>query len=552
MPYLGPVVAVDLARCAGLEVEDAATSVVFDRSLLDFAVAPGVTDGVAVDCAGSVRGLALVADDAGDAAHLVEVALPEPAPETDLTRVVVPVSLAGVAPDGDGAVMGEDAIARSRALALTITVADLLGAMEGVLDTTTDYARSERQQYGVPIGSFQAVQHLLAEARVLVEGSISVAQYAAWAVDALPPWTTPGRPARWPRRTAPERARTVCETAIQVHGGIGNTWECFVHVYLRRALLSSVLLGDEGHHLRGLGATYDWECDRGLRRLTRGSGVPDALRAWLVDNNPGLPASSTDDEYWAKQAEWHCSLFDGGFFALTWPKRIGGQELPPVYEVIVDEELAAAGAPPKPGLGYLIQGITRHGSDEICDRFLPALISGRDRWCQGFSEPDAGSDLASLRTRAVRDGDEYVIEGHKIWTSYSDVADWCMLLARTDPDVAKHKGISAFVVPMHQPGIEQRPLQMINGVTSEFGQVLFDGVRVPAANMIGEPGEGWALAMTVVSHEREPVELGYVARYSKSVKQLERRARRNRAATGPIRSRRSARRSSSRRCCDCT
>ncbi len=245
------------------------------------------------------------------------------------------------------------------------------------------------------------------------------------------------------------------------------------------------------------------------------------IRAWLAENNPGLPASSTDDEYWARQADWHCALFDAGFFALTWPKAIGGQDLPPVYEVIVDDELAAAGAPPKPGLGYLIQGITRHGSDEICERFLPALISGRDRWCQGFSEPDAGSDLASLRTRAVLDGDEFVIDGHKIWTSYSDVADWCLLLARTDPTVPKHKGISAFAVPMDQPGIEQRPLKMINGITSEFGQVSFDGARVPAANMIGEPGEGWALAMTVVSHEREPGELGYVARYTKSVKQLE-------------------------------
>jgi alkylation response protein AidB-like acyl-CoA dehydrogenase len=265
----------------------------------------------------------------------------------------------------------------------------------------------------------------------------------------------------------------------------------------------------------------DWETFVDFGDSPEEAAFRARLRAWLAEHNPGLPASSTDDEYWAHQAEWHCALFDGGFFALTWPKQYGGQELPPVYEVIVDEELAAAGAPPKPGLGYLIQGITRHGSSEICDRFLPALISGRDRWCQGFSEPDAGSDLASLRTRAVLDGDEYVIDGHKVWTSYSDVADWCILLARTDPTVPKHKGISAFAVPMDQPGIEQRPLKMINGITSEFGQVLFDGARVPAANMIGEPGEGWALAMTVVSHEREPSELGYVARYSKSVKQLE-------------------------------
>ena len=255
----------------------------------------------------------------------------------------------------------------------------------------------------------------------------------------------------------------MCETAIQVHGGIGNTWECFVHVYLRRALLSSALLGDEGHHLRALARRRVGERTVDFGDSPEEAAFRQRIRAWLSDNNPGLPASSTDDEYWARQAEWHCALFDAGFFALTWPKRIGGHELPPVYEVIVDEELAAAGAPPKPGLGYLIQGITRHGSDEICDRFLPALISGRDRWCQGFSEPDAGSDLASLRTRAVLDGDEYVIDGHKIWTSYSDVADWCLLLARTDPDVAKHKGISAFAVPMHQPGIEQRPLQMING-----------------------------------------------------------------------------------------
>ena len=125
-------------------------------------------------------------------------------------------------------------------------------------------------------------------------------------------------------------------------------------------------------------------------------------------------------------AAWHRSLYDAGFFGMSWPKAIGGQELPTVYEVIVDEELAAAGAPPRPSLGYLVQGILEHGSDEIKRRFLPGIVNGRDRWCQGFSEPDAGSDLASLRTRADRDGDDFVITGHKVWTSYSDEAEWCL------------------------------------------------------------------------------------------------------------------------------
>ena len=249
------------------------------------------------------------------------------------------------------------------------------------------------------------------------------------------------------------------------------------------------------------------------------------IRSWLAEQGDSVKRSHSDDGYWTMLGEWHQQLYEAGFFALTWPAKYGGRELPPVYEVIVDEELARAGAPPKPSLGYLIQGISHHGSEAIKDRFLPGLINGRDRWCQGFSEPDAGSDLASLRTTATLDGDEYVIDGHKIWTSYSDVAEWCIVLARTDPDVPKHKGLSAFAVPMHQPGIEQRPLKMINGITTEFGQVAFDGARVPAANMIGEPGEGWRLAMTIVSHEREPAELGFASRYLKAVQDLEATAR---------------------------
>jgi alkylation response protein AidB-like acyl-CoA dehydrogenase len=249
------------------------------------------------------------------------------------------------------------------------------------------------------------------------------------------------------------------------------------------------------------------------------------LRAWLAGHNPGLPPSSTSDEYWAAQATWHQSLYDAGFFGLSWPKEIGGHELPTVYDVILDEEIAKAGAPPRPSLGYLVHGILRHANDDIKARFLPALVSGRDRWCQGFSEPEAGSDLASLKTRAVLEGDEYVVHGHKVWTSHSDAADWCFLLARTDPDVPKHRGLSAFALPMRQPGIQQKPLRMINGITREFGEVLFDGARVPAANMIGRPGEGWAIAMTIVSHEREPGELGYVARYQKVVNELTEQAR---------------------------
>jgi len=257
------------------------------------------------------------------------------------------------------------------------------------------------------------------------------------------------------------------------------------------------------------------------------------LRSWLRGNTPGLPASSTADEYWAGQAVWHQTLYDAGFFGLSWPTEVGGHGLPSVYEVILDEELIAAAAPPRPSVGYLVQGILRHGNDDIRRRFLPGLVNGRERWCQGFSEPDAGSDLASLRTRAVRDGGEYVLTGHKVWTSYSDAADWCLVLARTDPDVPKHRGISAFIVPMRQPSIAQRPLRMINGVTREFGEVLFDGARVDATNMVGEPGEGWRLAMTIVGHEREPGELGYVARYGKLANELVHLVQEDEAAFGP-------------------
>ena len=244
----------------------------------------------------------------------------------------------------------------------------------------------------------------------------------------------------------------------------------------------------------------------------------ERLRSWLSLHAKEF--SGSGDEYWARMADWHRALYDNGFFGLSWPRDYGGLELPPIYDVIVDEELVRAGAPPRPSVGYLVHGIGRHGSDELRKRFLPGIINGTERWCQGFSEPGAGSDLASLTTTATREGDNYVVHGHKIWTSYSDVADWCLLLARTDPEAKRHRGISAFVIAMKQPGVQQRPLRMMNGVTNEFGQVFFDGATVPADRMVGCPGDGWAVAMTVVGHEREPSTLGYAARYGKLVREL--------------------------------
>lgn len=254
-PFLGPLLAADLARQAGLELDGVSTSAVLDGTLAEFAVVSpsGATDGVAVDCAGAERGIVL-ATEPGEAAkyQIYEVVLGEPAPTTDLTRAIAPVTISGsTSAIGLGAIPISDVgVAQTRALGLAATVADLVGTMEGVLDATVAYAQ-ERRQYGVAIGAFQAVQHLLAEARVLVEGAISVAQYAAWAVDSMPAPDAMEAGAVAKAYCA-RAARTVCETAIQVHGGIGNTWECFVHVYLRRALLSSALFGDEGHQLRVL------------------------------------------------------------------------------------------------------------------------------------------------------------------------------------------------------------------------------------------------------------------------------------------------------------
>ena len=202
----------------------------------------------------------------------------------------------------------------------------------------------------------------------------------------------------------------------------------------------------------------------------------DRLRGWLTEQKGKFPTSG--DEYWAKAGEWHARCTRPDSSARRGPRRTAARTCRRSTTSSSTRRSRRRARRRGRASGYLVVGLSHHGDEELRQRFLPGMINGTERWCQGFSEPGAGSDLASLTTTATRDGDEYVIHGHKIWTSYSDVADWCLVLARTDKDVPKHKGISAFIVPMHQPGIVQRPLKMISGVTKEFGQVEFDGARV--------------------------------------------------------------------------
>jgi alkylation response protein AidB-like acyl-CoA dehydrogenase len=247
------------------------------------------------------------------------------------------------------------------------------------------------------------------------------------------------------------------------------------------------------------------------------------LRQWLAGHDPGPPPSIGDSEAeHAYKKRWHQTLYRGGWVGLSWPSAYGGHELSPIYEAIFNEELGAAGvAHAAPPVGWLGRAILAYGTEEQRRRHLPGLLSGETSWCQGFSEPGAGSDLASLRTLALRDGDTYRLNGQKLWTSGAQFADWCLLLARTDRDAPKHKGISAFTLDMRTPGITVRPMKQAWGGT-RFCEVFFDDARVPVGDRIGDEGAGWPLATVVLAYERGPSELGAIATYRAEVRHLAR------------------------------
>jgi alkylation response protein AidB-like acyl-CoA dehydrogenase len=228
------------------------------------------------------------------------------------------------------------------------------------------------------------------------------------------------------------------------------------------------------------------------------------LRRWLADNRPtALPEHDPAARHEQLRA-WQAMLHRAGWIGLAWPVEYGGRGGAAVDQVVFNQEIARAKAPSPPGIiGLQTLGPTllQHGSEAQRRRFLPTILDATEVWCQGFSEPEAGSDLASLRTSAVRAGAHLVVTGQKVWTSYAQFSDWCALLVRTGGEGSRHRGLSYLLVDMTTPGITVRPIRQING-DSEFNEVFFDEVRVPMENVVGEIDGGWRVAMATLSHER--------------------------------------------------
>jgi len=231
------------------------------------------------------------------------------------------------------------------------------------------------------------------------------------------------------------------------------------------------------------------------------------VRAWIAGaaaEYEGLAEPKSQDEYVARQKSWQKKKYDADYAGLTWPKAFGGQGLGPMNAIIFSQEEARSAAPTglySIGLGMCIPTVFTHGSKEVIERFVPKALDGSEIWCQLFSEPVAGSDLAGIRTKAVRDGDDWIITGQKVWTTFAHLSDYGIIVTRTDPAAPKHKGLTMFIVDMHAPGVDARPLKQMSG-GADFNEVFFDGVRVPDAWRLSAVGDGWKAALTTLMNER--------------------------------------------------
>ncbi len=232
------------------------------------------------------------------------------------------------------------------------------------------------------------------------------------------------------------------------------------------------------------------------------------LRAWLDSEKEsgslGAVKAASLDDYVAHGREWQNRLYDAGWCGLHWPAEYGGRGIGIIEQIIFQEELGRSGSPQLVNLLALSMVgplIIEQGTEAQKQRYLKPILDASEIWCQGYSEPGAGSDLAAIKTKAIRDGDDFVVNGQKVWTSYAQYSQFCILLVRTDPDSVKHRGLTLIILDMKSAGIDVRPLQQMNG-DSEFNEVYLEDVRIPAENVVGKEGEGWQMAVSLLMHER--------------------------------------------------
>ncbi|WP_370961150.1 acyl-CoA dehydrogenase family protein [Amycolatopsis sp. cg9] len=369
-------------------------------------------------------------------------------------------------------------------LAATLAAAEAAGVARRCLTVAVDYAKV-REQFGRPIGAFQAIKHLCAEMLCRAEAAEALAWDAASGQHPLSVASA--------AVVALDAAVANAEDCVQVLGGIGFTWEHDAHLYLRRAVALRQWLGGTGTWRRRAASLA---LDGSERTLDIDVGDDPALRA-EVTRIAALPAG-----------EQRAALADAGLLTPHWPAPYG-RGAAAAEQLRIDGALAGAGIR-RPDLvigAWAVPTILEHGSDEQRDRFARPTLRGELTWCQLFSEPGAGSDLAALRTAARRVEGGWRLSGQKVWTSLAREADWGICLARTDPDAPKHKGITYFLVDMRAEGITTRPLREITG-DAVFNEVFLDDVFVPDADVVGTPGGGWRLARTTLANERVAIGSG--------------------------------------------
>ena len=430
----------------------------------------------------------------------------EPLAALDATRTIGSLVIGGdglVIPPGDQVWASDDEVTRTRA---ALAAAESAGIARWCLQTASEYAKV-RVQFGRPIGQFQAVKHALADMLVAVEQCAAVAWDAAAAWSERAPTERPAeRAGRWrPQRSIAgaiglDAAAHCAKQCIQILGGIGFTWEHDAHLYLKRAMANLQLTagGDVG----------------GLEHDVAALAVAGARRNLVADLPPEAEPLREEirtvvaEVGGAPGADQRAALAEAGLIMPHWPPP-WGRGASPLEQLVIDEELAAA-AVVRPHLAvgaWALPTLIAYGTEEQQERWVRPTLLGQLNWCQLFSEPGAGSDLAALSTRAERVEGGWMLNGQKVWTSLAQTADFGICLARTDPDVPKHAGITYFIVDMHTEGIDIRPLRELTGAAM-FNEVFFNDVFVPDDAVVGAPGDGWRIARTTLANERVSMSSG--------------------------------------------